>query len=146
MKSCQTFAVVQSFLSYFTSDMERKSVRGLRFFVETTQKPRSPLRSMSMGVDRQLLGTPASSFWSSASSLRYVRDPEANRNVIGKLSLKARYELVGLIQDGPIFATYAAKDKVQGRDLSARVSKGRAIPHTRRNASIALPRLFKNTA
>jgi len=42
--------------------------------------------------------------------------------VIGKL-LKARYELVGLIQDGPIFATYAARDKIQGRDLSVRVVK-----------------------
>ncbi len=42
--------------------------------------------------------------------------------MIGRL-LRARYELVGLIQDGPIFATYSARDKIQGRDLSVRVVK-----------------------
>ncbi len=42
--------------------------------------------------------------------------------MIGKL-LKSRYELVSLIQDGPIFATYQARDKIQGRDLSVRVIK-----------------------
>lgn len=42
--------------------------------------------------------------------------------MIGKL-LKARYELVGLIQDGPIFATYSARDRIQGRDISIRVVK-----------------------
>lgn len=42
--------------------------------------------------------------------------------MIGKL-LKSRYELVGLIQDGPIFATYSARDRIQGRDLSIRVLK-----------------------
>ena len=42
--------------------------------------------------------------------------------MIGRL-LKARYELVGLLQDSPIFATYAARDKIQGRDISIRVVK-----------------------
>lgn len=42
--------------------------------------------------------------------------------MIGKL-LKARYELVGLIQDGPLFTTYSARDKIQGRDLSVRAVK-----------------------
>ncbi len=42
--------------------------------------------------------------------------------MIGKL-LKARYELVGLIHDGQIFATYSARDRIQGRDLSIRVVK-----------------------
>jgi len=42
--------------------------------------------------------------------------------VIGRL-LKSRYELVGLIQDGPVFATYSARDKIQGRDLSVRLLK-----------------------
>jgi len=42
--------------------------------------------------------------------------------VIGKL-IKARYELVGLLQDSPIFSTYAARDKIQGRDLSVRIIK-----------------------
>ncbi|MDR3691713.1 MAG: PASTA domain-containing protein [Fimbriimonas sp.] len=42
--------------------------------------------------------------------------------MIGKL-LKARYEIVGLIQDGPVFATYSARDKIQGRDVSVRVVK-----------------------
>ncbi len=37
--------------------------------------------------------------------------------------LKARYELVGLLQDSPIFATYAARDRIQGRDISIRVIK-----------------------
>ncbi len=42
--------------------------------------------------------------------------------MIGRL-LKARYELVGLLQDGPIFSTYSARDRIQGRDLSIRVIK-----------------------
>lgn len=42
--------------------------------------------------------------------------------MIGKL-YKARFELVGLLHDGPIFATYAARDRIQGRDLSVRVLK-----------------------
>ena len=42
--------------------------------------------------------------------------------MIGKL-FKARYELVGLLQDGSIFATYAARDRIQGRDLSIRILK-----------------------
>ena len=37
--------------------------------------------------------------------------------------LKSRYELVGLIQEGPIFATYAGRDRIQGRDVSLRLLK-----------------------
>ena len=42
--------------------------------------------------------------------------------MIGKI-LKARYELVGLLHEGPIFSTFAARDRIQGRDLSIRIIK-----------------------
>ena len=42
--------------------------------------------------------------------------------MIGRL-LKSRYEVVGLLQDGPVFATYSARDRIQGRDLSVRILK-----------------------
>jgi serine/threonine protein kinase len=42
--------------------------------------------------------------------------------VIGSL-LRSRYELTGLITDGPIFAGYSARDRLTGRDVSVRIVK-----------------------
>lgn len=35
--------------------------------------------------------------------------------------LRIRYELTGLVNEGPIFATYFARDRVQGREVSVRL-------------------------
>ncbi len=42
--------------------------------------------------------------------------------MIGSI-LRSRYELSGLILDGPIFASYSARDRQTGRDVSIRVLK-----------------------
>lgn len=42
--------------------------------------------------------------------------------MIGSI-LRARYELTGLVADGPIFATYSARDRQTGRDLAVRLVK-----------------------
>ncbi len=42
--------------------------------------------------------------------------------MIGAL-LRSRYELTGLVTDGPIFAGYSARDRLTGRDVSVRVVK-----------------------
>lgn len=42
--------------------------------------------------------------------------------MIGSL-LRSRYELTGLITDGPIFAGYSARDRLTGRDVCVRVVK-----------------------
>ncbi|MGV3618803.1 MAG: protein kinase domain-containing protein [Fimbriimonas sp.] len=37
--------------------------------------------------------------------------------------LRGRYELTGLLADGPIFATYSARDRLQNRDVAIRLVK-----------------------
>lgn len=42
--------------------------------------------------------------------------------MIGSI-LRSRYELTGLLADGPVFSTYSARDRQSGRDLAVRVVK-----------------------